>query len=184
MRPFIKIDDQLHIHLARMEFAEELYQKVDSQREYLRKWLSWVDKTNSRDDIQRFLKESMENNSNGSQFVTVITYANAVAGTLGFHRIDMTQSTAELGYWLSSEVQGKGIMTRVVQALVTHIFKTKAINRIEIRVAVPNQKSKAIPLRLGFHLDGILREGIILHKKFYDLEVYSVLKREWQEIKA
>ena len=179
MRPFIKIDDQVQLHLARLEFASALFKQIDSQREYLREWLSWVDTTHSTDDTLKFLKESMKNNSNGKQLITVITHDNTPIGTAGFHRLDTAQATAELGYWLSAHQQKKGIMTKVVHALITHVFKTKATNRVEIRVASPNLKSKAIPIRLGFHLDGVLREGIIIHKKFYDIEVYSILKREW-----
>jgi ribosomal-protein-serine acetyltransferase len=53
------------------------------------------------------------------------------------------------------------------------------MNRIQIKVAVGNLKSAAIPHRLGLYFEGIERNGEFHTDRYYDLEVFSILKTEW-----
>ncbi|MDR4191123.1 GNAT family N-acetyltransferase, partial [Bacillus pseudomycoides] len=54
---------------------------------------------------------------------------------------------------------------------------------IEIRWGVENQNSRAIPGRLGFKLDGVMRDEEWVYDHFHDLTVYSLLASEWKEIR-
>ena len=85
----------------------------------------------------------------------------------------------EIGYWLSEKAQGKGIMTRAVKKLIAFAFEERGMNRIVIKCAVGNTKSKNIPKRLGFTYEGTERDGELLAGGIYtDIEVYSLLKRD------
>ena len=75
--------------------------------------------------------------------------------------------------------QGKGIMTRVVKALIDYAFDQLALNRVEILVAFNNIKSRAIPERLGLKKEGYLRQAEWLHDHYVDLMIYAVLKKDW-----
>jgi ribosomal-protein-serine acetyltransferase len=72
-------------------------------------------------------------------------------------------------------MQGKGIITLCVKKLVFYSFQKLKLNRIQIKVAVGNQKSAAIPQRLGFHFEGVERDGEKHNDRFFNLEVYSLL---------
>jgi ribosomal-protein-serine acetyltransferase len=52
-------------------------------------------------------------------------------------------------------------------------------NRVVIQCAVDNVKSCAIPLRLGFTLEGVLRQSDMLNGQFLDMNVYALLRNEW-----
>ena len=54
------------------------------------------------------------------------------------------------------------------------------MNRVEIRCATENVRSRAVPERLGFKLEGILRQSIWRHKRYYDLAMYGILAEEWK----
>jgi ribosomal-protein-serine acetyltransferase len=58
-------------------------------------------------------------------------------------------------------------------------FTRLHLNRIEIRAALENFKSQAIPERLGFKKEGLIRQGEFVNDHFVDLYVYSLLKEEW-----
>ena len=71
-------------------------------------------------------------------------------------------------------------MTRSCKALVNFVFDEIGLNRVEIRAAVHNWKSRAIPERLGFTQEGIIRDAEWLYDHYVDHVVYGMLKREWR----
>jgi ribosomal-protein-serine acetyltransferase len=74
--------------------------------------------------------------------------------------------------------QGKGIMTECCRFVVRYGFRTLDLNRIQIPAATGNLRSRRIPERLGFKLEGILRERESLNGAFVDHAMYSLLRRE------
>ncbi|MFQ5445402.1 MAG: GNAT family N-acetyltransferase [Saprospiraceae bacterium] len=180
MRPFIKIDTQLSLHLARPELAPAIFDAVNTHRDYLRQWLPWVDPTTSMEDTTRFLKESMEHNSKGTQLITFLMVGQELAGSLSVVQFNKDCKKCEIGYWLREDIQGNGFMTKACAALIDYLFKTKDLNRIEIFTAKDNAKSQAISRRLGFVHEGTLRQGLFMYGTFHDLEMFSMLRQEWQ----
>ena len=71
-------------------------------------------------------------------------------------------------------------MTRACRALVEVGFTRLDLNRIVIRAACGNDKSAAVPLRLGFTLEGTSRQAERLYDRYVDLRVYALLKEEWR----
>ena len=77
--------------------------------------------------------------------------------------------------------QGKGIVTKAVKRVMKIGFEDLSLNRLEIKAAVQNIRSRAIPERLGFRLEGILRQAEVVQDAFYDQALYSFLKDELQQ---
>jgi len=179
MKPSLKVDDQIALYLPKPEWAEPIFELIDSQRTYLREWLPWVDPTKSPNDTRIFLRDSMRFNRGGQRLTTFVFYEQELAGSLGFVHFNKGCKSGEIGYWLRQELQGKGIMTKSCKRLIDYVFRTKDLNRIEIKVASPNHKSQAIPRRLGFTHEATLREGLFLYDQYYDLELFSLLRKEW-----
>jgi ribosomal-protein-serine acetyltransferase len=84
-----------------------------------------------------------------------------------------------IGYWLVSEYEGKGIMTRACEVLIDYGFDELGLNRIVIRASTDNVRSQAVPLRLGFTREGVARQAEWLNDRFIDMVVYSMLRSEW-----
>ncbi len=87
---------------------------------------------------------------------------------------------AAIGYWLTEAAQGNGIIFKSCKALITNGFKELNLHRIEIKAAVNNIKSQAIPLKLNFTKEGVLREAELVNERFIDLDLFAVLKHEWK----
>lgn len=71
-------------------------------------------------------------------------------------------------------------MTRAVHARVDHALSVWELNRIEIRTAPDNIRSRAIPQRLGFRGEGTLRQAERVGARYLDSVVHSLLAAEWQ----
>ena len=87
----------------------------------------------------------------------------------------------ELGYWLAQPYQGKGLMTRACQTLITYAFSELKMNKVEIRCATGNTASAAIPQRLGFTQEGIIRQAEWLYDHYVDLSLFGLLESEWRQ---
>jgi len=160
--------------------APTVFGLVDQDREYLREWLPWVDATHAQDDTLSFIRSALERFAANNGFAAGIWNHDQFAGVVGTHKVDWLNRKVEIGYWLGQSFQGQGIVTDACRVVVTHMFRELDLNRVEIHCAVKNGKSAAIPKRLGFTLEGTLREGILVQGRFHDLLVFGMLKREWK----
>lgn len=157
--------------------AEELFALVDRERERLRVWLPWVDPTRSVDDTKEFIATQLVKAECGEELTVVLKVAGRVAGVIGV-RLDSRDPTADIGYWIAAEYEGRGLMTTAVRAVIDRLFLDAGIHRIEIRCAAGNSRSRAIPQRLGFTHEAVLREAQRLQGRFVDIALYSLLSSE------
>ena len=160
--------------------AEGLFALTHSNRAHLRRWLPWLDGTQQTEDTRAYLNAAIEQARAGLGGVWAIEQSGALCGVAGFNRIEPSNRTCEIGYWLSAEQQGKGIMTRCVERLIRHAFDDLSLNRITIPVAVENQPSRAVAERLGFRREGVLREAEWLYDHFVDHVLYALVRSEWR----
>jgi ribosomal-protein-serine acetyltransferase len=65
------------------------------------------------------------------------------------------------------------------QTFINYAFTVLKLNRLVIYCASENLRSRAIPERLGFVHEGAAREAEWLYDHFVDLEIYSLLHRDW-----
>jgi ribosomal-protein-serine acetyltransferase len=175
----LRVDHEVELQLFQPHHAAELYWLIDTNRLYLREWLPWVDNMTSPADYQSIIPMWLKQFADNNGFNAGIRYKGHLAGTISLHQIDWRNSQSSIGYYLALNAQGKGIMTRSVQAVLNHAFHDLNLNRVEIRCGAGNKKSRAIPERLGFMQEGWIRDGENLYGAFHDLVVYGMLSREW-----
>lgn len=178
----LRVDDVVTLHLLDYQHAETLYQLVKANRLHLREWLPWVDHMRTVEDFRKYINNSKQRYAGHTEIGYVILANNDMVGRIGLYNIDVFNKSASIGYWLSKEWEGKGIITRSCKAVIDEGFKRLKLNRIEIRAALQNYKSQAIPQRLGFKQEGIIRQGEFVNNQFVDLYVYSMLREEWESI--
>lgn len=181
MAATITIDDTITLELIDLHHAEPLYTVVKENRMYLREWLPWVDGMRTVDDFRRYINSSRQRYANEQELGYIIMAGEQLIGRIGLHNIDLRNQSASIGYWLAQQWVGQGIMTRCCKALIRNCFTKHGLNRIEIRCGTENFKSQAIPERLGFKKEGIIRQGEFVNSRFIDLLVYALLKNEWKD---
>jgi ribosomal-protein-serine acetyltransferase len=160
--------------------AKELYGVVDANRDHLARWLPWVDGERSPDDVLPFIRSTRKQLADNDGLQTVIVDpAGRIAGMVGMHHVDWANRKTSIGYWLAVDHQGRGVMTAAVRAYVDHAFGAWKLNRVEIEASVDNARSRAIPERLGFREEGVLREIERVGERMLDHVLYSMLAADW-----
>lgn len=175
------ISDQQFLEKLNLSHVEFIFNAIDQNRKFLRKWLPFVDFTNKIADTERFVSSILEKTVSVRDEVYVIWYKHEFAGLIGFKDIDRINDKIEIGYWLVEKMTGRGIATAATRKMVNLAFRNMEMNRIQIRCGVGNEKSSAIPRRLGFTFEGVERNGERHNRSYIDLEIFSLLKREWAE---
>ena len=159
--------------------AEELFALIDANREYLARWMPFVGQTRSVADSLGFILAARRQYDENRGLQMAILCGERIVGVAGFHRIDWTTRSTSIGYWLAEADQGAGTMTFAVRALVDYAFRVLRLERIEIRAGTGNERSRAIPARLGFHEEGVVRAAERIGSRVVDHVIYAITGREW-----
>ena len=161
--------------------AGPLFAAVDANRDHLRRWLPWLDQNRSLDQSRAFIEYCAKARLARQSVTWLIEYQGHLAGVISINDLRWHSRACEIGYWIALEFEGKGVMTQSVAALVDLALNRLALHRVEIRVAVGNRRSRAIPERLGFTREGIARDSEWLYDHFESLVLYSLLSTDARE---
>jgi ribosomal-protein-serine acetyltransferase len=176
-----RISDDHGLRLLELTDAVELFALTDANRLYLRQWLPWLDLVTQVDDTKDFILRALNQFVDKAGLVAAICYGGCIVGTIGFNRIEQWDRIGYMGYWLAESYRGQGIMTKSCKSLIHYAFTTLKLNRIVITCATENQRSRAIPLRLGFQHEGVAREAEWLYDRFVDHDIYTLLAKDWNK---
>lgn len=176
----IRINNNIDLELTAPKHAAGLFLAVDANREHLSRFLPWVSNMQSVTDFEKYIANCQRLHQQGAEVSFVIISGNEVIGRIGLHHMNVQNKNGEIGYWLIKGVEGKGIITKSCEALISFGFKELGLQRIAIKSAVQNIRSQAIPRNLGFTKEGILRQAELVNDQFLDLVLYAILKDEWK----
>ncbi len=173
----LNVDTDIVLRQLEQSDAIDIFNTIDSERNYLGKWLPFVETTKELNQTEGFVGITVNAPEDKFEYIFTIRIKNEFVGLIGFKSTDRVNKKTEIGYWLSEKYQKQGIVTKSVVKLCDFAFNKLEVNRVQIKCAVGNLASKNIPKKLGFILEGIERHGELLTGNvFTDLEVYSKLK--------
>ncbi len=180
----------------------DLWQTLETGRTALRKItnrdLDFVFRHFSDEDVCRFLVDA-EPVSSAAEAQDIIDWCNNYGnpssrqnrwmiewkdtgnpiGTIGFHNWDKANHIVELGYDLSKEYWGKGIMTEVMHRVLTFVFREMQVNRVQAFVHLENAPSYHVLKKQGFVAEGIIRDRHFFRGRYYDHHLLSLLKHDF-----
>jgi ribosomal-protein-serine acetyltransferase len=173
------VNDRTELRLLGPSHAGEIFPVLDANRAHVRRWHPFVDLVGSQSDCERAIITWQLQHAQNRGFYAGIWFDGNFCGMINHLTVDWANQWTALSYWLAENHQGRGIMTSCCRAMVWHGFQTWKLNRITIECAADNARSRAIPERLGFKLDGIIRSIEWLHDHYADHAVYGLLKSEF-----
>jgi RimJ/RimL family protein N-acetyltransferase len=196
--PYRIVTERLVVRCWEPRDAPLLKEAIDSSLDELRPWMPWAaDEPKSLEEKVALLRAFRGNFDLGNDFVYGLFGGDEaeVVGGSGLHT-RLGADAFEIGYWIRSSRVGQGLATESTAALTRVGFELCGVDRIEIHCDPKNERSRAIPRKLGFAEEATLRRrlqhpeprDVVIHSLFRDcfgaspaataqLEAYDVLGR-------
>jgi len=175
----LRVDGSLTLVPRRQDDAGEVFALVHTHRKALNEWLTWVEATYSVEDARRYARFAESQFEQLAGFDYSVRENGAIVGGIGLYHLEWASRLAHVGYWLAPSARGRGLITRATEALTTYGFEELHLHRLEIRCVVENRKSRAVAERIGYSLEGVLKDAYLLHGRFRDLALYAMLSENW-----
>ena len=155
--------DRLTIRAPRPGDGLEINAAVRETFDDLKVWLPWARQIPTLEESEVFVRRGR------CQFLaredlTLFLFlkgTNTMVGSSGLHRIDWNIPKFEIGYWCRKRFQGQGYITESTEAIAKFAFETLGAKRMEIRCDTKNVRSRRIPDKLGFKLEGTFRNDVL-----------------------
>jgi RimJ/RimL family protein N-acetyltransferase len=124
-------------------------------------------------------------NANRYTFTVFDKTKNAYAGSTSFLNISNPDDRLEIGAtWYGKEFQRTGLNRNCKYLLMQYAFDNVGAERVEFRTDERNLASRQAIEKIGGQFEGILRRHTVMYDGFRRNTVcYSILKREWNELK-
>ena len=146
------LDDGVVIRRYVEDDMPQVVDVVNASLDHLAPWMPWAQEPMTLESQLNFFRETDKQWDEGTNFVYgVFDPIGHVVGGTGFH-VRNGPGVLEIGYWLARDVEGKGLMTRVVDSLTKAAVTVDGVTRVEIHCDADNTRSAAIPKRLGYSL--------------------------------
>jgi ribosomal-protein-serine acetyltransferase len=158
--------------------AGELTEAIAANREHLARWLPWAESHGFEDSVEYLDRKRAQIDANDG-FEGAIVLDGRIVGGAGFHGVDWINRSSSIGYWLAAEAVGRGLMSGAVRALLDHAFCVWELHRVVTEAVVDNARSRAVPERLGFREEALLREAKLIRGRYEDAVLYTMLASDW-----
>lgn len=180
-RPMVsfRVEDQIELREFSADDAESVLAAVSSNYEHLRTFMLWMTPDYSLGSAREFIAQTQADRAERKGLGLGIFRGRTLIGSIGFVSFDWSAMKTEIGYWISQDEQGKGIISSACRTLIDFAINELKMNRIEIRCSAENVRSAAIPKRLGFQREGVLRQAEYRNGRLHDFEIYGLLASEW-----
>lgn len=166
------LGDGYSLSLRTLETADEQHALIMKNLERLKEWEHWAhEKTETVDSA--FIRQGIDAWLAGNSLPCNIYSGEQIVGSIEL-RMNRYQQTAEIGYWIDTDHEGRGVVTRACRALIEHGIEQQ-VKRFELHIATANERSVAVAERLGFTREATLRQAMRLGDRRLDSAVYALI---------
>jgi ribosomal-protein-serine acetyltransferase len=183
LRTEFYIKNDVILRTFRDSDIEEVFAVVKRNYVHLGPFMHWATPDYSRESAREFIGKSIESTAAKTGLGFGIFEKGCFIGSIGFVKFDWNARKTEIGYWIDEAEEGKGIISTACRMLIGYAFTELHLNRVEIRCAASNLRSAAIPERLGFQREGVLRQAEFRDGQLHDFKIYGLLADEWDPLR-
>jgi ribosomal-protein-serine acetyltransferase len=178
------LSDTVVIRLLETRHSDDFYNLVRNNFDRLAKWCPWLDRVTTPESTRAFIREKIFRFADANGFTAGIFERGKLIGVIALEYVDEVNSVTEVGYWIDGRAEGKGLVSRACTSVIDYAFGELRLHRVQIRCADGNLRSRAIPEKLGFRNEGIIRRCERLRDRTVDLVIYGMLSEEWVQRQA
>jgi ribosomal-protein-serine acetyltransferase len=175
----VKLTDDAELRPLEPWQAEEFLAHIDRARPNVDPWIPWATLTTDLASARATLQRYADKQAADTARIYGIWLAGTLVGGVMFVSFDAAGGTAEIGCWLESAGEGRGLVNLAMRQLIGWAFEQRGLHRIEWRNTKANTRSAAAAKRLGMSLEGVLREAYLYQGVRHDEEVWALLATEW-----
>ncbi|GGF23671.1 ribosomal-protein-serine acetyltransferase [Halobacillus andaensis] len=173
--------ERLHIRMPKPGDGPKVYQAVQASRADIKPWLPFAQKDQTEEETEINIREAHIRflQREDLRMLAFHKETGELICSTGLHRMDWEVPKFEIGYWVDSRFSGKGYTTETVAGLTAFAFRELKAKRVEIRCDAINHRSRAIPEKLDFTLEGVLHNDDVSvdGQQLRDTCVYAKVKR-------
>ena len=178
----IKLNDSIILRPYSRSDARIIFHTVNENRKHLGKWFPWVIETQKVEDSVEFLTTIEEEHTKCTGLhLGIFDISSSVAqqdkllGSVAIRKINMSSQTGEVGCWLSSDSQGKGLATKACLKIIEYGKMVIGVENFELRTAVDNHRTQALAERLSFkRVPGVIKAAEWIESNPIDHVVYAL----------
>ena len=160
--------------------APEFAAFVAAERSHLAPWLPWGASITDDGSARSFLQRYADGTASDGRRIYALRADGTIVGGALFRVFEPDAGLCEVGVWLAAGAQGRGYVTRAVTAMLDWALLDRGLHRAEWHCVPENAASRRLAERLGFTLEGTLRESWEHDGRLWDTEVWAVLAPEWR----
>ena len=168
------LGDGYSLGLRTAESVDELLDLIHKNLSRLRQWEQWALAEQTPEVLRAHVDERLQMFVAGTAVPCTIYSDATLIGSIEM-RMNAYNGSAELGYWLDEDFEGRGVVTRACRALIEYGTVRLGVRRFELYTAVHNERSGAVARRLGFAHEGVLRSATPLGDRRFDTNVYGLV---------
>lgn len=177
------VGEKIILRKYEIGFAPLLFEAANESKggEFSR-WMPWCHENYTFADSESFIKKTIENWDDKTQFGFAILDAktNEFLGGVGLNQPNDNHKFYNLGYWVRVSKHNKGTASAATRILARTAFKDLLLNRIEILMAVENIPSQKAAEKAGATREGILRKRLIIGGRIHDAVLFSFVREDFQ----
>lgn len=150
LKDYYQINEQVSVASLLEDDATDIFYLVEQNRTILNQYLYWVQHVVDIDSATKYIANRVNSTASNNCWYK-ISFQNKTCGVFGVKSIEPETSIAEIGYWLSKDLHGRGVVRQVIERLKPELKRVGA-NVIEFRCLKENKASISVAERSGAKL--------------------------------
>ena len=181
-----RLTPRLTLRPFRRRDVDDLVTAVQASIPDLARWLPWAHAAYDKGEALRFIRDSAAAWTEGRAFdfsIRLTEGDTSHIGNISIWPISRRERSGEIGYWIRSDMAGKGIATEAAARVAQVGFEELGLHRITLRIAVGNRSSERVAEKLGFVQEGVLRKEVLVRGEWLDHTLWAMLEEEFRALR-
>jgi ribosomal-protein-alanine N-acetyltransferase len=142
-------------------------------------WEPHADRDATLQFIREYVKASYLEHSLDPLGMCLKERPDWVIGTIGCRWNKRANRAMEMGFAIGEAYWGRGYTAEAAKVVLNYAFAETDVERVQAHCMIENHASERVMQKLEMTLEGTLRSGLFHRGRFWDMRLYSILRREW-----